>query len=91
MKNRTTRKKYVEVAAAFTEDARLRPLWVEWEDGRRFPVDRITDCRRAASLGGGGTGIRYTCIIGGIRHYLFYEENYRWFVEEKVGQPLSSD
>jgi hypothetical protein len=45
--------------------------------GLRLIVDR----RRAASLKAGGVGIRYTCLICGGQHYLFYEENYKWFVE----------
>ena len=74
-------KKYVDVTAAFFADGRMRPLWITWEDGRRFEVDKVLDCRRAASMKAGGTGIRYTCLICGSRHYLFYEENYKWFVE----------
>lgn len=76
-------KKYVQVNADFLPDGRLRPQYVVWEDGRRFEVDRVTECRRAASLKAGGSGLRFTCIIKGRAHYLFYEENYKWFVEEK--------
>lgn len=77
-------KKYVDVAAEFTADGRMVPLWIEWEDGTRYMIDRITDCRRAASLKAGGAGIRYTCLISGGEHYLFYEENFKWFVEARV-------
>ncbi|SCW43734.1 hypothetical protein SAMN02910456_01129 [Ruminococcaceae bacterium YRB3002] len=80
----TVRKTYVKVTADFYPDGRLRPVVVTWEDGRKFVVDKIKDIRRAASLKAGGTGIRYTCIICGKMCYLFYEENYKWFVEEKV-------
>jgi hypothetical protein len=34
-------------------------------------------------LKAGGTGLRYTCLIAGGEHYLFYEENCKWFVEAK--------
>lgn len=74
---------YVKVEAEFTADGTLRPQCIIWEDGRRFEIDRITDCRRAASLKAGGAGLRYTCMISGSPHYLFYEENYKWFVEAK--------
>lgn len=73
-------KRYVSVEARFDEDGGLRPLCVIWEDGRRFPIDRVTDVRRAASLKAGGTGLRYRCLIGGRERYLFYEDP-RWFVE----------
>ena len=74
---------YVHVTADFYPDGRLHPVQIIWKDGRKFPIDCITDCRRAASLKAGGCGIRYTCMISGRPHYLFYEENYKWFVEAK--------
>ena len=77
-------KKYVQVTADFFTDGRLRPLLITWEDGRKFRIDKIKDIRRAATLKAGGTGIRYTCLVWGKECYLFYEENYKWFVEEKV-------
>lgn len=77
-------KKYVEVTAAFCADGRLRPLYIKWEDGREFHIDKIKDIRRAASVTVGGKGIRYTCLIWGKVCYLFYEENYKWFVEQRV-------
>jgi hypothetical protein len=56
-----------------------------WEDGRRFPVDRVLDVRQAHSLKTGGTGMRYTVRLGGQSTYLFYEGP-RWFVEAKVAE-----
>lgn len=72
---------YVDVAALFTRDGRLRPLWIVWQDGRRFPIDRVKSCQRAASRRAGGVGLRYTCLCCGREIHLYYEENYRWFVE----------
>lgn len=46
-------KQYVAVEARFDEGGGVRPLCVIWEDGRRFPVDRVMDVRRAASLKAG--------------------------------------
>ena len=60
----------------------MRPLWIVWEDGRKFPVDRLLDVRRAAATKAGGQGIRYTCRILGRETYLF-EDDGRWFVEGK--------
>jgi hypothetical protein len=76
----TPEKQYVEVGAEFTADGSMRPLWIRWTDGRKYEIDRISDCRRAASLRAGGAGLRYTCRIQGQTRFLFYEENYRWFV-----------
>lgn len=39
-------KKYVQVDATFTEDGKLLPLCVVWEDGRKFEIDRVKQCVR---------------------------------------------
>lgn len=77
------RKRYVEVVAVTDEEGQVTPMEVVWEDGRRFSVDRVLDCRRAHSLKTGGTGLRYTVAVGGRATYLFFEDP-RWFVEEKI-------
>ena len=76
-------KVYVKVVAVFTEDGRLITLQITWKDGRKYNIDRILDCRRAASLKGGGMGIRYTCRICSQISQLYYEENNRWFMVPK--------
>lgn len=73
-------KVFVQVEALFDIDGRLIPKEIIWEDGRKFPIDKILDVRRAASLKAGGQGMRYTCRIKNKETYLFYEEP-RWFVE----------
>ena len=75
-------KQYVSVTAVFDEDGNLLPINIMWDDGRKFPIDKVTDARYAASLKAGGAGIRYTCRIGGKEKYLFLEEQ-RWFVDAK--------
>jgi hypothetical protein len=77
-------KVYVRVTADFSPEGQLSPRYITWEDGRTFEIDKILDKRRAASLKAGGVGIRFTCMICGGQHYLYYEENYKWFVEAKV-------
>lgn len=74
---------YVDVTARFTAGGIVLPLMVEWEDGRKFEVDRVLDVRPAASLKVGGQGQRYTCRILGHETYLFLEDGRRWFVEGK--------
>ena len=77
---------YVEVDATFTNDGRLLPRGFVWEDGQRLSIDRITDCRRAASLKAGGVGTRYTCMVQGKEVYLYYEDNNQWFMEKNILQ-----
>lgn len=74
------RKVYVEVEATFTKDGFLRPVWIIWEDGTRYMIDKVQNCKRAASLSAGGCGILYECMVCGRQIHLFYEENYKWFV-----------
>lgn len=77
-------KVFVEVCATFTKDGNLRPEWLEWEDGTRYKVDRIKHCERATSLKAVGLGLRYTCMICGREHYLYYDDaDNKWFVERK--------
>ena len=71
---------YVEVVARFRTDGKPIPLWMIWEDGRKFEIDRVLDIWRAASLKAGGLGSRYTVRILGKERYLYYDEN-RWFVK----------
>jgi hypothetical protein len=74
-------KEYVSVTAIFGEDGSLLPITINWEDGRKFEIDKITDVRFANSLKSGGAGLRYTCQIKNHTKYLFLEEN-RWFVDK---------
>ena len=75
-----TKKVYIDVGAEFTPEGFLRPLWLIWEDGTRYEIDRVLHRERCASRKAGGAGIMYTCMVRGHRIQLFYEENYRWFV-----------
>lgn len=82
MRIHMSRKVFVEVTTKFDIYGTITPLFLIWEDGTRYEIDRILDVRRAASLKAGGMGIRYTVLIHGQRHFLYYEEP-RWFVEGK--------
>lgn len=75
-------KVYVSVKAIFHQDGRLQPVSFLWEDEREYAIDRIIDARRAASLKGGGIGMRFTCMVQGKQTYLFWDED-RWFMERK--------
>ncbi len=76
------RKVCVEVVARFDREGGMRPMWLIWEDGRKFTVDRVKFIERAPSHVGAVLPVRYTCIIEGRGRELFYEpEEMRWFVE----------
>ena len=84
-------KVYVPVKAGFDADGNIRPLEITWEDGRRYPIDKVLDVRQAAAMRSGGQGDRYTVIICGKQSYLYFERSAdltgknlgRWFVERK--------
>ena len=82
------RRIYVEARVRFDECGDMAPVWVKWEDGRVFEIDKILDVRRAASEAG-SMGLRYTVRIAGRTRYLFFEDTYsdtgrpRWFVETR--------
>jgi hypothetical protein len=80
------RKVYVEVNENRMADGNLIPLSFVWEDGSRYDIDKIADVRPAASLKAGGTGMRYTILVGNRRAFLFYEQDAgrgRWFMERR--------
>lgn len=55
--------------------------WLVKSDAEiNFAIDRVLDVRQAASLRGGGQGMRYTCRICGKEVYLFCDDG-RWFLE----------
>lgn len=78
------KKVYVQVNADHLPDGTARPRKIVFEDGISYEIDRVRDCRRAASTRVGGTGIRYTVQISGTDTYLFDEEDGKWFVEAKA-------
>lgn len=53
----------------------------EWWKGRQILIDKVTDCRPAASLKHGGQGLRFTCRIHNKTVYLFMDEGH-WFIEQ---------
>lgn len=75
-------KAYVGVTVRFSSLGELTPLSIEWEEGRTYEIDEVTNVCRAASIRAGGAGFRYTVSIGRNITYLFLEE-YKWFVERR--------
>ncbi len=75
-------KQYISVTAKFDSDGNILPIRINWDDGRSFDIDKITDIRYAASLKAGGAGIRYTCRIKQTEKYLYLEDN-RWFINNE--------
>ena len=77
------RKVYVDVTVLMRKDGTLLPKSFRWEDGEKYPIDRVLHITPAASLKVGGRGTRYTVKINGMERYMFREED-RWFVEAPI-------
>ena len=85
-------KVYVRVRADFSDEGVMLPREITWEDGKKYPIDRVIDIRQAPALKAGGQGDRYTIMVKGIQSYLFFERSAnltgnvigRWFVERKI-------
>ncbi len=75
-------KRYVPVVVRFDTTGKMRPVLIEFDEGHKYPVDKILDVRRAACQSVGGVGDRYTCRIQGKESYLWFEKG-RWFVAAK--------
>ena len=92
MENEKPIKVYVPVEVLFSEDGRMRPHIIIWEDGRQYEINKITEIRPAAAQRAGGQGDRYTIWINGQQSYLFFERYAtetgaklgRWFVERRA-------
>ena len=89
--NRRSAKVYVRVGVVFREDGMMLPRSLTWEDGRKYPIDRVLNVKPACAERAGGQGDRYTVMIGGQQRYLFFEHSTdrddsnlgRWFIERK--------
>lgn len=73
-------KEYIKIFAIFTQDGKVIPKSFLFSDGNVYKIDRITDIRRKASLKTGGSGIRYTVMIGGNERYIFRDGDI-WYME----------
>ena len=86
MAKRNGFKVYVDTIVEFSDEGMIRPLSIEWEDGRKYEITRIKGCAPAASRRAGGAGLMYTCIIDGKEIHLYYEDcpsGAKWFLEAK--------
>jgi hypothetical protein len=73
-------KVYVGVESYTDADGHTSPRVVQWVNGQRFEIQRVTDERMAVCVDAGGRGVRFTCLINGKLRYLYFEGP-RWFVD----------
>lgn len=73
----------VEVIHSTSTEGVVTPLCIVWDDGRRFPVERVLERRPARSLKHGGQGVRFTVRVGQVVTHLWWDGTY-WSVDARV-------
>ncbi len=76
---------YVKMEVIYDTLGNMKPTVLHWVNGRKFPIDTVTDIRQASNLKNnatGGSGTRFTCMISGQERYLWFMEG-MWFVETR--------
>ena len=72
-------KRYVEVILRQERSGKIIPMYICWENGKQYKIDKVLRAERRASAVG-GCGMRYTCMIEGKQRNLFLEKD-KWFIE----------
>lgn len=72
-------KRYIDVVEFVDKEGNLTPLFIIWDNGIKYPIDKIIEVRQSHSQVG-GAGLMYRCRIQNQERKLFYERN-RWFIE----------
>lgn len=70
-------KVYVDVIARFSTDGHLTPVSFTWENGRVYRIQQIQGCETTWNK---YAGIKYTCMVNGMKCSLYYERNFQWFL-----------
>ncbi len=76
------KKVYIPVLEVRRTDGSILPKALRWIDGTIYHIDKILGNEPAATLKGGGIGVRYRVIIEGREKELWLEED-KWFVIKK--------
>lgn len=72
--------KYITVVAKMNESGTPIPLYIIWDSGKEYLIDKVLDIRKKASTKGGGAGLRYLVKIKNNERFLFLKDD-KWFIE----------
>ena len=72
-------KRYIDVITIQKKDGKITPLFICWDNGKKYKIDRVLSVSRQFSKVG-GCGLRYSCLVGGKQKNLFLEKD-KWFIE----------
>lgn len=79
-------KVFVAAILRISEDGDMKPVAIEWTNGTRYEIDKITDERNAPPEHTGGVLTRkYRVIIKGREKIIYLDkQTNRWFVEKPL-------
>lgn len=80
-------KVYVLTVVEFSADGKMKPLYIEWENGQKYYIDKVYAIKYSPANVGAELPVRYDCDFSGRRRYLYYEDSLkRWFIEQPVSR-----
>ncbi|MDD8048313.1 MAG: hypothetical protein PHH04_01800 [Thomasclavelia sp.] len=72
-------KHYIGVINYTNMEGKERPLYIVWNEGIKYKIEKIYRVQEESSIAG-GCGLMYDCKIQGKRVNL-YKQQSRWFIE----------
>ena len=81
-------REYVGVVADYMPDGEIRPVRMSFSGKRAFDIAKIAGITHMSKTKQNGDETRYSVVIEGAGHYLFFEDaergkQPRWFVLDK--------
>ncbi len=79
-------KHYLTMIIRVDTGGNIKPVAIEWEDGRKFSVDKVLSIINAPPVHIGGLPTqKYDVIVEGRRKFLYREcATGKWFVERRI-------
>ena len=78
----SVRKTYIDVISIQYKTGTLKPLFVVWDEKRKYAIDRVLNIRYPSDASRTQNRLQYTCMIHGCRRVLYYEDQ-KWYVESR--------
>lgn len=77
---------YVGMVLHVDADGAMRPVEIEWINGKRYEISKVLDKREAPPQHvGGGLTVRYRILVYGRERELYHEKfANRWFLEKLI-------
>ena len=72
-------KRYVDVILRHHKNGQIEPLYICWDNGSNYRIEKVLGRTRRTSAAG-GCGACYTCLIHGQQRRLYLEKD-KWFIE----------